>query len=109
MKSLKFGIEYKAERFPWYFPSIGEYSALMEEAGFRVIFAQHFDRPTPLDGADGIRNWIEMFGRSMFEGLAEETKDLIITKVENNLKEVLFHNGGWFADYKRIRVIGIKE
>ena len=25
---------------------IGEYSTLMEEVGFRVVFAQHFDRPT---------------------------------------------------------------
>ncbi|AIE59133.1 class I SAM-dependent methyltransferase [Bacillus methanolicus] len=105
----KLGIEFKAELFPWYFPSIGEYSTLMEEVGFRVIFAQHFDRLTPLDGDHGIRNWIQMFGNSMFEGLTEETKDFIITKVENNLKGVLFQNGGWFADYKRIRVIGIKE
>jgi ubiquinone/menaquinone biosynthesis C-methylase UbiE len=105
----KLGIEYKAELFPWYFPSIGEYSTLMEEVGFRVIFAQHFDRPTPLEGDNGIRNWIEMFGRSIFEGLTEETKNLIITQVENNLKGILFHNGAWFADYKRIRVIGIKE
>jgi hypothetical protein len=81
----------------------------MEEAGFRVIFAQHFDRPTHLDGDNGLRNWIEMFCSRMFEGLTEETKDFIITKVENNLKDVLFYNGGWFADYKRIRVIGIKE
>jgi hypothetical protein len=50
-----------------------------------------------------------MFCSRMFEGLTEETKDFIITKVENNLKDVFFHNGGWFADYKRIRVIGIKE
>jgi trans-aconitate methyltransferase len=105
----KLGIEYKAELFPWYFPSIGEYSTLMEKVGFRVIFAQHFDRPTLLDGDNGIRNWIEMFGSSMFRGLTGETKDFIITKVENNLKEVLFRNGGWSADYKRIRVIGIKE
>jgi len=81
----------------------------MEEVGFRVIFAQHFDRPMLLDGNNRIRNWLEMFGSGMFEGLTEETKDLIITKVENNLKGVLFYNGGWIADYKRIRVIGIKE
>lgn len=103
------GIEYKAEQFPWYFPSIGEYSTLMEEVGFKVVFAQHFDRPTLLDRENGIRNWIEMFGGSIFEGLTVETKDIIMTKVENNLKSVLYYNGRWFADYKRIRVIGIKE
>lgn len=51
----KLEVEYKAELFPWYFPSIGEYSTLMEEVGFRVIFAQHFDRPTPLDGDHGLK------------------------------------------------------
>ena len=50
------------EQFPWYYPSIGEYTSLMEEIGFRVIFAQHFDRPTPLDGENGLKNWIDMFG-----------------------------------------------
>ncbi|MEK3646118.1 class I SAM-dependent methyltransferase [Aeribacillus sp. FSL M8-0235] len=33
------GMNEKANQFPWYFPSIGEYSSLMEEAGFRVVFA----------------------------------------------------------------------
>ena len=43
------GVDYKTDQFPWYYPSIGEYSILMEEVGFRVVFAQHFDRPTTLD------------------------------------------------------------
>jgi len=36
---------------PWYFPSIGEYSSLLEKVGFEVVFAQLFDRPTPLGDA----------------------------------------------------------
>lgn len=103
------GIEYKTKQSPWYYPSIGEYTSLMEEVGFRVIFAQHFDRPTPLDGENGLKNWIEMFGSHMFEGINEDQKDDIITKVENNLKPILCKDGNWIADYKRIRVIGIKE
>ena len=47
----------------------------MEEVGFRVIFAQHFDRPTPLDGENGLKNWIEMFGSHLFESLNEDKKD----------------------------------
>lgn len=104
-----FGIPYDEEQFPWYFPSIAEYTGLMEEAGFRVAFAQHFDRPTALNGEHGLRNWILMFANSMFEGIAEDTKEFILTKVENNLKEILCTNGRWVADYKRIRVIGVKE
>lgn len=104
-----FGVEFKQEQFPWYYPSIGEYSTLMEQVGFRVIFAQHFDRPTPLIGEDGLRNWIEMFAVSMFEGVTPEIQELVIEKVEETLKTVLFKNGEWTADYKRIRVVGIKS
>ncbi|OAH56647.1 MULTISPECIES: class I SAM-dependent methyltransferase [Bacillaceae] len=105
----KEGIGYKIEQFPWYYPSIGEYSSLMEEVGFRVIFAGHYDRPTQLHGENGLMNWIEMFGSHMFEGIAEDRKDYIMKKVENSLKEILYKDGNWIADYKRIRVIGIKE
>lgn len=102
-------LEWKEEDFPWYYPSIGEYSTRMEEAGFRVIFAQHFDRPTPLEGENGLRNWIEMFANSMIDGQGKEMKEQILLKVEQNLKESLWSNGKWIADYKRIRVIGLKE
>ena len=103
------GIDYDMEQFPWYYPSIGEYTSLMEKVGFRVAFAQHFDRPTPLEGENGLKNWIEMFGSTLFQGIAEDRKDYIIEQVENQLKEVLYTDGKWIADYKRIRVIGIKN
>ncbi len=103
------GMDYKTEQFPWYYPSIGEYASLMEEVGFRVTFAQHFDRPTTLDGENGLKNWIEMFGSHMLNSLNEEQKDAIITKVAKNLKPILCKEGNWIADYKRIRVIGIRE
>lgn len=102
------GFEYEDEQFPWYYPSIGQYTSLMEKVGFKVTFAQHYDRPTPLDGENGLRNWIEMFGSPMFVGISEESKDYIVTNVEKSLKDVLCKNGNWVADYKRIRVIGVK-
>lgn len=105
----KFGVDYKDEQFPWYFPSIGEYATLMEEVGFRVVFAQHFDRPTQLEGERGLAHWLNMFAVGMFDGVSEEMKEMVIANVENNLKSVLFQNNRWFADYKRIRVVGIKQ
>ncbi|WP_347709288.1 hypothetical protein [Bacillus sp. FJAT-47783] len=56
----------------------------MEEIGFNVTFAHHFDRPTPLSGDNGLKNWIEMFTSSMFEGIPETRKEQIIANVENN-------------------------
>ncbi|MEH7414944.1 methyltransferase domain-containing protein [Neobacillus drentensis] len=103
------GITFNSELFPWFFPSIAEYSSLMEQAGFRVTFAQHFDRPTPLDGDSAIKNWIDMFGSSLLTDVPETKKAGIIAKVESNLKEVLYRDGRWIGDYKRIRVIGFKE
>lgn len=84
------GLTYEEERFPWYFPSIGEYATLMEEVGFKVTFAAQFQRPTPLEGMDGLRNWIDMFGKTMFVGLDNEMVNKIITNVEHDLKESIF-------------------
>lgn len=103
------GIEDGANRIPWYFPSIGEYTTLMEETGFHVSFAQHFARPTPLEGKDGLRNWLNMFGDSFFKGLTDRERDQLITDTENHLRPTMFQNGQWLADYKRIRVVGVKE
>ncbi|UFT99270.1 methyltransferase domain-containing protein [Radiobacillus kanasensis] len=103
------GISYTDEQFPWYFPSIGEYSTLMEEAGFRVVFAQHFDRPTPLEGENGLRNWMDMFAGNLLASLTEDTRERIIFNVENKLKKDLYKDGQWIADYKRLRVFGLKE
>lgn len=104
-----FDIEYSDSQFPWYFPSIGEYTTLMEKVGFRVTFAEHFDRPTILEGEDGIRNWIEMFAKSMFDDQIEEKIEQIITKIEDRLRDKLYIENRWITDYKRIRIIGIKE
>ncbi|MFC4323117.1 class I SAM-dependent methyltransferase [Litchfieldia salsa] len=103
------GIQFRKELFPWYFPSIGEYSTLMEEVGFEVTLAHHFDRPTPLKGEQGLKNWIEMFAGSMFEDVSSETKERMINNVENHLKDCMFVDGNWIADYKRIRVVATKE
>lgn len=50
-----------------------------------------------------------MFGSQMFESIDKDRKDYIITKVQNNLKESLYKDGNWIADYKRIRVIGVRQ
>lgn len=99
---------FKQEDFPWYFPSIAEYTTLMEKLGFNVTFSELFDRPTPLEGDNGLRNWINMFGDLFFNGVPDSAREEIITAVEHHLKENLYKDGRWIADYKRIRVIGVK-
>ncbi|GKU81921.1 trans-aconitate 2-methyltransferase [Niallia sp. NCCP-28] len=105
------GLEFKEKNFPWYYPSIGEYTSLMEKTGFRVSFAQHYHRPTPLIGENGLKNWIIMFGNDFFADIDRSAKEQIITNVVYRLKNHLYQKNEdiWIADYKRIRVIGFKE
>ncbi|MGE7920497.1 hypothetical protein ACQKM9_16395 [Viridibacillus sp. NPDC093762] len=48
--------EYKAEKFPWYFPSVAEYVALLDEHGFHVHYVELSNRLTELSGEVGILN-----------------------------------------------------
>ncbi len=94
---------------PWYFPSIGEYGSLLEKQGLQLTFAILFDRPTPLEGEQGMQNWIRMFGNSFLNAFPADTQNSILTDIEQQLRPILYQNGTWFADYRRIRVIAIKE
>jgi len=90
---------------PWYYPSVAEYSSLLEHHGLEVTHVVLFDRPTPLDdGERGLRNWLEMFGASFVEGLPETTCVRLKEEVERELRPNLFQNGHWVMDYRRLRV-----
>ncbi len=94
----------------WYFPSIGAYATQLEKVGFTVLMAQHFDRPTELADEDfGIIDWLSMFAESFFENVSKEDKIAIMQEVQENIKPNCFKNGKWFADYKRIRIVAVKE
>lgn len=84
-----------------YFPSVGEYSTVLESQGLEVRWAELFDRPTPLEGADGMRAWITMFHSYM---LPEAQREAILDQVEDLLRPALFRDGQWFADYRRLRL-----
>lgn len=90
-------------RMPFFFPTIGEYAALLERAGFKVTYMTLFDRMTQLNGENGLADWLKMFVKKPFEGLAAEVREEIINQTVAILKKDLFHNGIWYADYVRIR------
>lgn len=99
-----------ADRNPWYFPSIGEYSAVLEKQGFRVTYMEHFDRPTPLgNGEDGLEHWLHAFADDFFQGLSEQLRSIAIEEIKQRLKSALYINDTWIADYKRLRVIAVKS
>ena len=89
----------------WYFPSIGEYCSLLEKHGFEVSSAILFDRPTVLQGEEGIKNWYRMFGSALLQSAREEDMERILDALEEKLKPHLYDGEKWTADYRRIRIV----
>ena len=94
---------------PWYFPSVSEYTSVLEKYGIEALSASIFDRPTILeDKDDGIKSWLRMFGNSFFEGKEEGEIDSALDEIQEKLRPQLYDGNKWIADYRRIRVIGRK-
>jgi trans-aconitate methyltransferase len=103
------GAAKRGEVQPWYYPSVSEYSALAEQNGFEVRLITLFDRPTGLaDGAAGMRNWIVMFGADYLVKAGETRREEFLGNVEEMLRPILFHDGQWWADYRRLRLVAYK-
>ena len=88
----------------FFFPTVGQYAPMLERHGLRVEFAALFDRPTPQKSADGLTDWIEMFIKKPFEGMAPRMKAEIVDEVNAMLRDKLCVNGVWVIDYVRIRL-----
>lgn len=101
---------YSSAMNPWYFPSISEYTSLLEKYGLEVTFASLFARPTPLvDGDAGLTNWLAMFANNFLSSLSSEQQTKIIEEVTTKLKPTLYSDGTWKADYRRIRVVALRN
>ncbi len=88
-----------------YFPSIAEYTGLMDSQGFEVTSAILFDRPTPLsDGTQGLRKWIEMFRPGVLTSVLPGRLEPLFDAVENQLRPRLYCEDTWYADYRRLRI-----
>jgi hypothetical protein len=49
-----------------------------------------------------------MFKESMFLAIPDDAKENVLARVEEKLRPVLFKDGDWFADYRRLRVVAHK-
>lgn len=97
-----------AGRNPWYFPTIGEYASLLEQTGFGVTLAQHFERPTPLKGDTGVRDWLDKFDNYFFPDVTPADKASIYSAIEEKVKPHYDRGGQWTADFRRLRIVAIK-
>ena len=94
----------------FYFPTIGEYAPLLEQAGLTVTHAFLFDRPTPQNGPDGLKSWIRMFVTAPFAGMAPDMADAIIDDAVSEAQaQLLRPDGTWIVDYVRIRLRAVKR
>ncbi len=87
---------------PWYFPTPQEYSALLEKAGFEVLYIALIPRPTPLPG--DIIGWLTTFAQCFTAVLPEEERAGYLRSVRARIQPQLCDAAGnWTADYTRLR------
>jgi len=101
---------------PWYCPSIGEYTGLLENQGFDVRYALLFvDRPVLLSGREGLETWIRGFVKEFLPGWSDNVQWSQVTKsveeclLEECLPSALYCDGNGIAEHRIIRVVAIKN
>ncbi|WP_395167143.1 class I SAM-dependent methyltransferase [Francisella salimarina] len=102
--SQKYAIQdYALENF---YPSISEYTSLLESNGFLVKYAILFERPTLLEGSNGFRNWAMTFRKNLLDKVTNTNE--FLEYAERIAKPYLYKSNKWYADYVRLRVIAYK-
>ena len=92
------------EEDPQWYPSCAEFVRLYACAGFTGIQARLIPRPTPL--AAGVAAWVKTFRAGWMDvaGVPEVERDSVAAAVEARLAPQLRQpDGGWVADYVRLR------
>jgi trans-aconitate methyltransferase len=94
---------------PWHFPTLGEYSARLEERGFTVHLARTFERPTTLAGKNGLRDWFDQFGDPLVASFPDE--DDAIAAIEEELRADCWdpEEEAWTVTYRRLQFRAIHE
>jgi SAM-dependent methyltransferase len=93
---------------PWYFPTVEEYSTLLNRAGFSISTIALIPRPTPLPG--DVTGWLETFGESFTTCLPLAERPGYIAEVREALRpELADADDKWTADYVRLRLAAIKQ
>ena len=104
----KRGIKNAASVCPWYFPTVDDYTARLERAGFVTDSVQLIPRPTPLPA--GMRAWLETFANPFCAALSEDQRGDFLDEATEMLRPVLCdRQGRWTADYMRLRFVARKQ
>jgi SAM-dependent methyltransferase len=94
----------------FYFPSVAEFSTLLEGAGLEVRDARLLEVPTKLeDGENGLRNFLTMFGAKYLRAVPESAREKWLGRAEEIARPELFREGSWYLDRRRVRVLAVKS
>jgi trans-aconitate methyltransferase len=89
-------------RIPWYFPTVADYGARLESAGFVIDRIALVPRPTILPG--DVRDWLDTFASSFLDAVASDERAAVRDEVATLLRPCLCDEAGrWTADYVRLR------
>ena len=89
--------------------AIAEFTAVLEAQGLETTQAVLFDRPTDLEGPEGLRNWVRMFGQHWLSEVEDrQQEEAFLSAIEDHARAALFREGTWLADYRRLRVLARK-
>jgi len=91
-----------SDHWPWYFPTVEDYGARLEAAGFSVGHIELFARPTPIPG--DITGWLETFGESFITAVPKGERATFLAAVRDDLRaDLQDSDGNWNVDYVRLR------
>ena len=92
----------------WYFPGVVEYASVLDRAGFEPRLLHLFERPTPLEGENGLGDWLAIFMTGARKALGPKWPDFV-AKVADRCRPRLLRDGVWFVDYVRLRLSAIRK
>ena len=93
----------------FYFPSLGEYTSLLEKNGLMVSAAFSFERPTLFEnGQADFRDWVNIFGILFFQNVPVSKRAKIIDSAVAEMLDNLAEDERHYADYVRLRIVARK-
>ena len=100
---------YPATHSVLFFPSLSEYASLLEQHGFEVTFMQLFDRPTPLQGEDGLADWAATFAHNEIDDIPSGELPRFFAELQKIARTGLHDGTQWVADYRRLRFVAYRN
>jgi trans-aconitate methyltransferase len=92
---------------PWYFPASEEYTALLQDAGFKVLHTELYDRPTAVGG--DVAGWLKTFGGTFTAALPQGEREGFLAEASAELRAIVpFKDGQYWLDYVRLRFVAVK-